>query len=629
MAASRSCTSRRSAIPIRSTGQLVLIEKGVLASSQASTINPVDWVGFDVQTRTAISYNAIGLKVEERVSGDDASGNFVIGTVTQFSYDADGRLTCTAVRMNLAQIPATGGNACVVGTPGEFGADRISRQTYDTADQLIQIRKGVGTNLDQAYATYSYTPSGQRDYIVDANGNRARTTYDDYDRLYRWYFPSPTAPTAFNDNTPATALSTAGAINNADYEQFTYDENDNITADRKRDTRIVGSLYDNLNRRYLRRYQSNAGFEPQANWVHYGYDLRGLQTFARFGSDTGSGIASDYDKAGRLTQTTDNLDGAALTLGYQYDKASNRQRLTYPDATFYTYLFDPLNRMTSIKRSGTTSVVTIGYDDRGQRAGLTAATGATVDYDYDPQSRLMTLTHTMPGAAANVTFGFAYTPASQLASRTRSNDAYAYVPPVVSTQAYQPNGLNQYKTVGGAVFAHDASGNLASDGTTAYAYDVENRLLSATGAKTATLSYDPQGRLHRTQGAVAASATRLLYDGDALVAEYNMSGTLLRRYVHGPRGRRAADLVRGRGDGGVGAAVPARRPAGLDRGGEQRGWCDRGEPIRPLGRGGERCDGAVPVHRPDRDPRARDVPLQGAHLCAAMGPVPANGPGRL
>jgi RHS repeat-associated protein len=63
-------------------------------------------------------------------------------------------------------------------------------------------------------------------------------------------------------------------------------------------------------------------------------------------------------------------------------------------------------------------------------------------------------------------------------------------------------------------------------------YDAENRLVSASGAKTASLSYDPMGRLFQTSGG-SAGVTQFLYDGDELVAEYDGAGTLLRRYVHG------------------------------------------------------------------------------------------------
>jgi RHS repeat-associated protein len=61
---------------------------------------------------------------------------------------------------------------------------------------------------------------------------------------------------------------------------------------------------------------------------------------------------------------------------------------------------------------------------------------------------------------------------------------------------YPVNGRNQYTQIAGegaATPSHDANGNLTSDGSTAF-----------------------------------------VYDGDRLVAEYNASGAILHRYVHGP-----------------------------------------------------------------------------------------------
>jgi RHS repeat-associated protein len=58
------------------------------------------------------------------------------------------------------------------------------------------------------------------------------------------------------------------------------------------------------------------------------------------------------------------------------------------------------------------------------------------------------------------------------------------------------------------------------------------RLTGASGGKTGKLAYDPKGRLFQTSGG-ASGTTQFLYDGDALVAEYNGAGQLLRRYVHG------------------------------------------------------------------------------------------------
>jgi RHS repeat-associated protein len=79
-------------------------------------------------------------------------------------------------------------------------------------------------------------------------------------------------------------------------------------------------------------------------------------------------------------------------------------------------------------------------------------------------------------------------------------------------------------------FGYDANGNLTADGATSYVYDAENRLVSASGAHNATLAYDPLGRLYQVTS--GTSTTRFLYDGDALVEEYDGAGTLLRRHAH-------------------------------------------------------------------------------------------------
>ena len=56
-------------------------------------------------------------------------------------------------------------------------------------------------------------------------------------------------------------------------------------------------------------------------------------------------------------------------------------------------------------------------------------------------------------------------------------------------------------------------------------------LISASGG--IALAYDPMLRLYQTSGG-SAGTTRFGYDGSDLIAEYNGSNALLRRYVHGP-----------------------------------------------------------------------------------------------
>ena len=83
----------------------------------------------------------------------------------------------------------------------------------------------------------------------------------------------------------------------------------------------------------------------------------------------------------------------------------------------------------------------------------------------------------------------------QIVSRSSGNDAYAWSGAYNVVRPYSVNGLNQYTAAGPASFAYDANGNLTNDGSTAFVYDSENRLVSASGAKTAALAYDPLGRL--------------------------------------------------------------------------------------------------------------------------------------
>jgi RHS repeat-associated protein len=153
------------------------------------------------------------------------------------------------------------------------------------------------------------------------------------------------------------------------------------------------------------------------------------------------------------------------------------------------------------------------------------------------EGRLASLVHDLAGTAADQTAGYAYNPASQIVTRTGSNDAYAAPPEAAHSLAYQVNGLNQYTQASNRTYSYDANGNLVSVanpgvGTTSYVYDVENRLVSASGLSAAALVYDPLGRLFQVSGASGAWL-QFLYDGDALVAEYDGAQTRPQVYVHG------------------------------------------------------------------------------------------------
>ncbi|MEH3098734.1 RHS repeat-associated core domain-containing protein [Sphingomonas adhaesiva] len=434
--------------------------------------------------------------------------------------------------MNSSVYGALPASACTLGTTGSQGPDRISKNVYDAAGQLVQVRKAVGTPLEKADVTYSYTLNGKRGYVIDAKGNRSKLEYDGFDRQSKWLFPAATGPTGFNGATQATALSTAGAINEGDYEQYGYDANGNRTSFRKRDGSVLTFGYDALNRMSSKIVPERTGLAvTHTRDVYYGYDLRGLQTYARFDSTSGEGVADAYDGFGRLTSTTLTMDGVARSLSFQSDADGNRTRVTYPDSNFVSYAYDGLDRPQLIQRSGSATLASYTYDTAGQLASFTG--GITTSYGYDGIGRLVSLSNNPAGATAyNNSYGFSFNPANQVTQLTRSNDAFAFTGNFNVNRNYNTNGLNQYIAAGAASFGYDANGNLTSDGSNTFVYDVENRLVGASGGKAAMFRYDPKGRLYEISGG-SSGTLRFVHDGDALTLEYNGAGNLLRRYAHG------------------------------------------------------------------------------------------------
>lgn len=457
--------------------------------------------------------------------------------VTDKSFLDRGLSECTAVRMNLAALPATG-SACTLGTEGSQGPDRIVKSVYDNAGQLVQLREGFGTSVAAAEATYSYTNNGKRNHVIDANGNRAQLTYDGFDRQVKWTFPSTTRPAAFNDATQSTALSSAGAVNAADYEQYGYDAAGNRTSLRKRDGSTLTYTYDALNRMTVKVVPERADLTAvQTRDVYYDYDLNGLMTSARFDSLAGEGVTSAYNGFGELTLSTINLSGLSRTLSYAHDLAGRRTELTHADGQKFTYARDILGRVGNLyegtSQVGTAQLIQNSFDSRGlidtmQRA--TAGSAFLADFSFDPIGRLSSTVNDAIGTANDLIISQGYNPASQIASQTRSNDAYSWTGAVAVNRPYTTNGLNQYTVAGPATFTYDLNGNLTSDGSTGFVYDIENRLVSASGGKTAALVYDPMGRLFQVTG--TTTNTRFLTDGDELIAEYDSAGTLARRFVH-------------------------------------------------------------------------------------------------
>jgi YD repeat-containing protein len=98
-----------------------------------------------------------------------------------------------------------------------------------------------------------------------------------------------------------------------------YDENGNRTSLTKRDrTTTIGFAYDKLNRLIVKDIPGGT-----ANDVYFEYDEAGRPLWARFVSDTGSGVIYGYGIAKRLTSEA----SFGRSVGFDYDLAGNRTKV--------------------------------------------------------------------------------------------------------------------------------------------------------------------------------------------------------------------------------------------------------------------------------------------------------------
>jgi RHS repeat-associated protein len=508
-----------------SLGRPYLAEQGYTTGQTASAL-----ASMTVVASSETTYDTYWRPIRQTAKGSGGAAYSVVQT----SYDSAGRVDCVAQRMNLASLPT---NACALGTEvAGVGPDRIVKYTYDSANRVTKATNGYATSLASDEYTLTFTNNGQLATAKDSENNLTTYEYDGHDRNFKVRFPSTTKG--------------ANASSTTDYEQYGFDANGNVTSFRTRRAETIALTYDNLNRLTLKDVPTRSGLATtHTRDVHYAYDLLGNMTSARFDSTSGEGILFTYDALGRQLTETQSLDGNSRTITSGYDTANNRTQLTFPDTAYITYSHYNGGAFGNAFLNGSSPLFYAPLDPAGRLEALyrwkvsSGSYANAADYVYDSNSRLSGLYNVLTSTSYNNGTTFTYNPAGQIATRTETNDLYAWPGHVNVTRSHTSNGLNQYSAVAGTNFSYDANGNLTHDGVSTFVYDVENRLVwrgSGSGTTWAELRYDPLGRLYETYGSAslpggATGYTRFLYDGSDLVAEYDgNTGTMLRRYVHGP-----------------------------------------------------------------------------------------------
>lgn len=398
--------------------------------------------------------------------------------------------------------------------------NKTTTYIYDERDLLF---KTIEANNGVTEQTYDLNKNLKE--IKDANGNLTKYIHDGFDRQQRM---------TYADNT---------------FSQYDYDKNSNLTRHTTPGTKVMEYDYDELDRRTGRRFLST----PSLNTI-YGYDLGSRLKLIQ---NSVSRIDHIYDAMNRIITTTETYGTNVYTIGNQYDKVSNRTKITYPSGKVVDYIYDNNNRLQDVKINNVLKFHYI-YDPLNrtqQRDAYTVSTQQTF-YTFDIANQLSQIKHEKLGVPTPFAqFDYTYDNVRNRKTTTIASgaDTYGYnniyeLTSVIGLQThsyqydnvanrlnadgmvYVPNNVNQYGQVGGVTFSYDGNGNLTSDGINTYSYDEINRLTSVPNVQA---GYEYDGLDRRISKTVGATKTYFVLDGDHEIEERNASGVLLAEYVYG------------------------------------------------------------------------------------------------
>lgn len=480
--------------------KVIAVEHGSAAGTNLSALNTMTVLD---KSTTEFS-TTTGLQTAAKVF---AGTNTSPSQVTEMTYDAMLRASCVAERLNPAAFSALPASACTLGTAGADGPDEITKYTYDASGGILKVTTALGTAQQADDVTRTFNGNGTIATLADAKGNLTTYAYDTFSRQTKMCFPTAS---------PGTTSSTT------DCEQIGY------TAARQ----SSAVLRDGQTINFVYNAAGALGSKTGALTESFTYDNLG-----KIKTHTNNGLTETYtyNALGQLLS-----DAQAMgTVTYEYDAYGRRSKMTYPSSggipfyVTYSYYYDGALLSEGISYNGAAAVTQLQYgrDNFGRRTQIYRGPSSfpvTTTIGYDALSRVASVANNIAGTSYDNTTGYTFSTDDKITKRTNSNPIFDYVLPLPGTVNKTYDGLNRDATIT-AIGGYDARGNMTSDGSLTYSYNVNNLLVGTSAS--AVLAYDAENRLlNVTKPGIAY---KFLYDGSQIIAEYDGSNALLRRYVHG------------------------------------------------------------------------------------------------
>lgn len=437
------------------------------------------------------------------------------GVDVTFQYDAFGRKTFES-------------------NPGET---RGTRFEYDALGRLIKV-----TNADDSYRSMQFGPGTS--IVRDERSNVTTRTYRAYGRPDDALLIGIAAPEAAANviivrapNGNISSISQGGYTRSYEYDArnlplsetnpesgttvFELDDAGNLRA-RTHGTLRVEHTYDGQNRLSTTSY-SDGTPSVTRTWSKTG-QLRSVTSSA-------AARILDYDANDNLTTESLTVGSIALSAQYGYNGNDELSSITYPiSQRSVSYAPDALGRPTQV--SGYAS--TVSYWPSGLVRQIDYANG--ISSNYEQNARLWTSGFSTRRAGTYyANSSYSYDGVGNLSTVTDSVDA-------ANSRSLGYDGLNRLTSASGpwgnGTLSYDGGGNITSQNlgslSVGYTYDDHNRLLSVSGARPTTYSYDDRGNVS------AASATTYQYDGVPNLRCIACNSTARVEYAYDGAGTRVA-----------------------------------------------------------------------------------------
>lgn len=344
------------------------------------------------------------------------------GSVTQTLNSANG--TCCDP-LDVITVAFVGGSV-VVGVNGN-GNEIVATDTSLSANTgigLFAASTGSGllapfvySGIDGDYVLNGYDPNGNPDFGIAADGGRTGYEYDNEDRLIRTNRPGGShIDNEYYDNGLLAAQydgSGSSTIYTGQPTTYEYDHVGRVTAVTDPDNRSTNYDYDRAgNVTRVRTPEHATACNPTATMV---YDDANQLTQILYGTWTGGGcdtgyvsdastadVTFTYDELGRRTSMTDGTglscyewDSLGRLTNHRTNAAAGGGTCASPGGSTVTatYTYNLKNQALTVAYPGGAGTVSRSYDDVGRMVSTTDWNTNQIDFGYDRNSNLTSITY--------------------------------------------------------------------------------------------------------------------------------------------------------------------------------------------------------------------------------------------